>query len=166
MGGIRFMWTGSNDRLLWFDSVTPVEDPCESLDCELLFHEKEAMVEGARLLCESGGPVLKLLIPGTLGNNEGADSRRSFKSHWALRESTELRRSSRLSCAMRCVSIVDPRRFGAGASTSISMLLGTPGPTNWGSMSSPRGPKPPRSIDILRFVPCSVDERLGRVMGF
>lgn len=69
------------------------------------------------------------------------------------RESTEFRRSYKLSCAIRCVSIADPRLFGAGASLSVSIALGTPGPTSCGSISSPTLANEARSDDILRFVP-------------
>lgn len=57
-------------------------------------------------------------------------------------ESTECRRSFKLSCAIRCVSNADPRRFGEGPSESS--MLGTPGPTNGLSTSSE---------DIFRLVP-------------
>ena len=84
---------------------------------------------------------------------DDVESRLSLDDHHpgvptTARASTEFRRSYRLSCAILCVSIADPRRLGAGSSGSRPPSC----PTSCGSMSGLRG-YTPLSDDILRFVP-------------
>jgi hypothetical protein len=83
-------------------------------------------------------PPLPLLPPGKL-----------------IRASRDDRRSYRFSCARRCVSNAELRRFGAGP--SVATFIGTPGPISCGSMSLVADAG---SGLILRFVPAKAPEWL------
>ena len=94
-------------------------------------HAKVAMPPGGRPCGESPGiaeegvvyPVVRGVFELVYADAEDDESRLSFDHHGdpdvATRASTEFRRSYRLSCAIRCVSIADPRRFGAGSDGSL-----------------------------------------------
>ena len=97
-------------------------------------------------------PVVRGVFELVYADADEVESRLSFDHHGdpdvATRASTEFRRSYRLSCAILCVSIADPRRLGAGSSS-----LPPSWPTNCGSMSGLPGEYTHLSDDILRFVP-------------
>ena len=95
-------------------------------------------------------PVVRGVFELVYADADDVESRLSFHhgDPAAARASTEFRRSYKLSCAILCVSIADPRRLGAGSSPPLPS-----GPTNCGSMSGLPGGYTPLSDDILRFVP-------------
>lgn len=124
-------------------------------------HAKVAMPPGGRPCGESPGiaeegvvyPVVRGVFVFVLvyADAEDVESRLSFHhaAPPAARASTEFRRSYKLSCAILCVSIADPRRFGAGSASSLPPSA----PTSWGSSSPFPAGYTPLSDDILRFVP-------------
>ena len=84
---------------------------------------------------------------------DDVESRLSFVHHGdplpTRTSAAEFRRSYKLSCAILCVSIADPRRFGAGSASSLPPSA----PTSWGSSSPFPAGYTPLSDDILRLVP-------------
>ena len=96
-------------------------------------------------------PVVRGVFELVYADADDVESRLSFHhgDPAAARASTEFRRSYKLSCAILCVSIADPRRFGAGSASSLPPST----PTSWGSSSPFPAGYTPLSDDILRFVP-------------